>query len=163
MVTVNSLQKQIRQYLTACSGIEVVEVCVQVETAMEDAKDSPYAIPEPDAVTLVKEPAAPAAPKVPVMPEPVAAPVVAQPVPEPVPVKQVGNFDEDEPKRPLHQRLFGHPEQPVIVPMPPVQVQEPSSEQVDEPFAAEAEVTPEPETPQLSENEATEEEKHETN
>lgn len=119
-LAVNSLQKQIRQYLTACSGIEVQEVRVQVETATADVKDSPYAISEPEMPVLAKEPEAPSAVKLPVMPEPVAEPVVQQPVPAPIQVTPVEEPVVDEPKRPLHQRLFGHQDQPAIVPMPPV-------------------------------------------
>lgn len=43
-LAVGALQKQIRTYLTSCSGVDVKEVCVQVDTSADQAKDSPYAV-----------------------------------------------------------------------------------------------------------------------
>ena len=43
-LAVSSLQKQIKQYLLASSGIEVKEVKVAVETAKEAANNSPYLV-----------------------------------------------------------------------------------------------------------------------
>ena len=45
-LAVSSLQKQIKQYLLASSGIEVKEVKVAVETAKEAANNSPYLVTE---------------------------------------------------------------------------------------------------------------------
>lgn len=116
-LAVNSLQKQIKQYITACSGVDVQEVRVQVETASADVKDSPYAVPEVE-ICLEKEPDVPEAAKLPVMPEPEAEPVVtvnAQP----------------EEMIPLHQRLFKHQEEEEIIPEPPVCTNEESEENND--------------------------------
>ena len=44
-LAVASMQKQIKQYLLASSGITVREVRVSVETAMELSEASPYAVP----------------------------------------------------------------------------------------------------------------------
>ncbi len=43
-LAVGALQKQIRTYLTSCSGVDVKEVRVQVDTSSDQAKDSPYAV-----------------------------------------------------------------------------------------------------------------------
>ncbi len=87
-LAVASLQKQIRQYLLASSGIEVSDVSVTVETTAngEARRDTPYAVPE----------------------EGVA---VAEP-----PRKE---------KKALHQRLFGHVEQPATVPDAPASEEAP--------------------------------------
>lgn len=45
-LAVGALQKQIKQYLTTCSGVEVKEVRVQVETAAGISTSSPYDVPE---------------------------------------------------------------------------------------------------------------------
>ena len=45
-LVVSALQKQIKQYVTACSGVDVREVKVQVETASANLKDSPFAVPD---------------------------------------------------------------------------------------------------------------------
>ena len=44
-LAVGALQKQIRQYITACSGVDVKDVRVQVETTGDEDHSSPYAIP----------------------------------------------------------------------------------------------------------------------
>ena len=82
-LAVASLQKQIKQYLVASSGIEVKEVRVSVESTQD----------EPEVMEELKDEEA------------------AQ---ERVPVKE-----PKEKKAPLHQRLFGKPDQPAIVPEPP--------------------------------------------
>ncbi len=43
-LAVASLQKQIKQYLLASSGIDVRDVCVSVETASSDVGESPYLV-----------------------------------------------------------------------------------------------------------------------
>jgi NADH:ubiquinone oxidoreductase subunit K len=43
-LAVGALQKQVRTYLTSCSGVDVREVRVQVDTSADQAKDSPYAV-----------------------------------------------------------------------------------------------------------------------
>lgn len=75
-LAIASLQKQIKQYLIASSGIEVKEVRVSVESTQE-------ILPETDAGESGEQAAAP------------------------------------KEKPPLHQRLFGTPDQPAIVPEPP--------------------------------------------
>ena len=51
-LTVDALQQQIKQYVTACSGVEVKDIRVQIESSGEDAKESLYAIEAPTARAL---------------------------------------------------------------------------------------------------------------
>ena len=137
-LVVNTLQKQIKQYLTSCSGIDVAQVRVQVETTGDKADYSPYAVkdnfantsfkpesvesPPPSRMTEVPMRTSEPPSRANVDPTPRAAepPAIYKPAidartmgfPETAP-------DKDDKKRPLHQRLFGHREQPAIVPVPP--------------------------------------------
>lgn len=107
-LAVSALQKQIRQYVTACSGVDVYEVKVQVDTTSTKVKASIYAVPD------MLETAAPLALEQPAQPE--------APAPQP----------EKEPEEKcLHQRLFGEEEQPAIVPAPPAE--EPEKPEEDAP------------------------------
>lgn len=45
-LVVAALQKQLKQYITACTGLGVKEVCVQVDTAGADVKQSVYDLPD---------------------------------------------------------------------------------------------------------------------
>lgn len=109
-LAVNALQKQIRQYVTACSGVDVYEVKVQVDTTSTKAKASIYAVPE------MLESVPPLALEQPAQPETTAA--------------QPETREAEE--KCLHQRLFGEEEQPAIVPAPPV---EEPAQQPEEPDA----------------------------
>ena len=102
-LVVSALQKQIKQYITACTGVDVREVKVQVETASAKLKDSPFAVPE-----MLANPAA----------EKLAS-TTHEPVPVHEPVTVVPPEPEKPSKRPLHQRLFGREEQSMNVPEPP--------------------------------------------
>lgn len=44
-LAVDALQKQIRQYVTSCSGVTVHEICVQVDSMENQAVETPYAVP----------------------------------------------------------------------------------------------------------------------
>lgn len=127
-LAVGVLQKQVRQYVTACTGVEVQEVRVMVENNDNTAVESPYAVQDtvtiPPAVLAQKKEAAvavavaaAAAPaeepaEAPVVPE---APVV---IPAAIPTMPAA-LEEEEDDRPLHQRLFGAEDEPVFVPAPP--------------------------------------------
>ena len=90
-LAVASLQKQIKQYLIASSGVEVKEVRVSVESTQE-------ILPVPEAEETEAE-------------EQAAAP---------------------KEKPPLHQRLFGTPDQPAIVPEPPREESAPETSAQDD-------------------------------
>lgn len=106
-LAVSALQKQIKQYVTSCSGVDVKEVKVQVETSAAKDKASPFKVEE------MSDKAAPLPTVEDKTPAITAASVDAQ---------------AEEKKRPLHQRLFGRAEEPVTVAAPPVQ--EPAPETV---------------------------------
>lgn len=45
-LVVEALQKQLKQYITACTGLEVREVCVLVDTAQAQVAKSPFDLPD---------------------------------------------------------------------------------------------------------------------
>jgi Uncharacterized protein conserved in bacteria len=122
-LAVNALQKQIKQYIQACSGIEVKEVRVQVETASAKATDSAYMVhdsflkAEESAPTVIKEVAASTETKETVPP---SAPA-ERPAP---PISVEEEEDESEERKPLHQRLFGKEQHRAQVPLPPAPTEE---------------------------------------
>lgn len=117
-LAVNALQKQIKQYVTACSGVDVQEVKVQVEATSAKAKPSIYAVSE-----MLENPA----------PLPREAEQVPEVAAEPAPAE----VKEPEEKC-LHQRLFSEEEQPANMPMPPVEA--PVEKVVEAPVEEEQEV-----------------------
>ena len=117
-LAVNALQKQIKQYVTACSGVDVQEVKVQVEATSAKAKPSIYAVSE-----MLENPA----------PLPREAEQVPEVAAEPAPAET-----KEPEEKCLHQRLFGEEEQPANMPMPPVEV--PVEEATEEPAEEEQEV-----------------------
>lgn len=136
-LAVGTLQRQIKQYITACTGVDVREVRVKVESTDKAAEDSPYAVPDEQAALPVE-----------------------QPEPAPMPAEAVAPVElpEEEPEpageeRELltHQRLFSTVEEPAMVPEPP---ELPSEEEIE----AEAEMpvadAAEPDTAWVEENEA---------
>ena len=129
-LTVEGIQKQIRQYVTACSGVEVKGIRVQIESSREDVTDAPFAIAAPAATPLLRE----TSEKQPAL----AKPEASEPVPEtpaadsrpteavtreasPVhtPIPEPEEPDDPPDDRPLHQRLFSIKPEPCIVPEPP--------------------------------------------
>ena len=111
-----AVQKQIKQYVTACSGVDVKEVKVQVETSAEQTGKSIYTVPD--------------------MPEDTAA------LPREEEIPREAAPAESKEEKCLHQRLFGSEEQENLVPAPPVPeltVEETAqAEASEEPQAAEA-------------------------
>ena len=117
-LAVGTLQKQIKQYITACTGVDVREVRVKVDSTDKAAENSPYAVSDDSAALPVEQPEP--AP----MPAEAVAPVEI-PAEEPVP--------EEHEERLTHQRLFSTVEEPNLVPEPPV---------IEEPAVSEAEIMP---------------------
>ena len=160
-LTVEALQKQIRQYVTACSGVEIRGVRVQIESSGEDAADAPFAIAAPAAKPLLKEPAPEPVPcpgaeepvPVPVAePEPAAAPAETEQETRPAPPEPVILIPAEEDDRPLHQRLFSAEPEACIVPEPPAEPEAAAWEKPEPENAAAAECAPEaPEMPETEE------------
>lgn len=106
-LAVGALQKQIRQYVTACSGVDVAEVRVQVDESAQSGANSPYAVVDVPSALPMEEPQ-------PSNPPAAAAEPVEMPAMPQMPVQE----DAGE-ERPMHQRLFCQEEEPALVPVPP--------------------------------------------
>ncbi len=138
-LTVDTLQKQVKQYVTACSGVEVKGIRIQIESSGEDAKDAPFLI-EPPVNNLL--PKGSESPKEAETAEPVpetTAEIAAEPQPAvqeaavqaeetaaaAVMAAAVSMIDETgiEDDRPIHQQLFSTQEEPCIMPMPPENIE----------------------------------------
>ena len=128
-LTVEALQKQIKQYVTACSGVEVKGIRVQIENSGKDAENAPFAIEAPSSTPLLKESdnklksSSDADSKQ--QTEYVDRSAAASQVTFESPVE---DLNDEEDGRPLHQRLFSTKQEPCIVPEPPVSVQTESGE-----------------------------------
>ena len=126
-LTVEALQKQIKQYVTACSGVEVKGIRVQIESSGKDAENAPFAIEAPTPTPLLKEseykPASVPSAEDKEESGSVAETVNGKPVSDDVPVTPESEEDDD---RPLHQRLFSTKPEPCIVPEPPTPAEEES-------------------------------------
>ncbi len=134
-LTVEAAQRQIKQYVTACSGVEIKNITVQIDSSGPEAENAPFRIAPPVRPLLneegraAQEKAAPVqsapvqeapAPVSPVKREENHAPAAsAAPAPAPVPVPD----DDDDDDRPLHQRLFKPQNEPCIVPAPPAETE----------------------------------------
>ena len=136
-LTVDTLQKQIKQYVVACSGVEVKGIRVEIESSGEEAKDAPFAIDAPAPTPLLHS-----AEKKEEEPEDSSVECGAETDSEPVKeetqetedtsyqsaanaaMEAVENLkreyeNENEDERPIHQRLFSTIEEPCIMPLPP--------------------------------------------
>lgn len=131
-LVVSALQKQIKQYVTACSGVDVREVKVQVETASANLKDSPFAVPDLLATPVTEK----------------LATTTQEPASVNSPVTLVPPEANPAAKRPLHQRIFGREEQSMNVPVPPKATDAETTAESEKPSAqapeAETEISAEP-------------------
>ena len=101
-LTVDALQQQIKQYVTACSGVEVKDIRVQIESSGPEATESLYAIEAPTARALpssgVKEekPVETVEEKVEeITPEELES--IAAEIPKPEPAEAEGEAEPEEP------------------------------------------------------------------
>ena len=145
-LTVDTVQKQVKQYVTAGSGVEVKGIRIQIEASGEDAVNAPFAIDPPVNNLLPKggetpeeegasvpagedvqetpaetEPAAPAEGEKPAQTEETAAAAAF------AAAESLMNDLDTEDDRPIHQRLFSMQEEPCIMPLPPENIGENSS------------------------------------
>ncbi len=145
-LTIDTLQKQIKQYVTACSGVEVKGIRVQIEASGEEAQDAPFAIDPPAAIPLLrsseKKEEIPEAmpntenptadsliPETSIPEEPAAVPPAksaAEAAMEEAESRMKEYEMENEDDRPIHQRIFSTPEEPCIMPLPPEDLNETS-------------------------------------
>ena len=131
-LTVNALQKQIKHYITSCSGVDVKEVRVMVETnSSQKPKGAEVVAPD-----LVAAEASVAAHNVQL-------------------TEDFGSFsqeteEKEAEKEPIHQRIFKREEHEMVVPPPPeeenaAEAELPEQEADTEEPASEAEETPDAE------------------
>ena len=159
-LTVDALQQQIKQYVTACSGVEVKDIKVQIESSGPEAKESLYAIEPPSARALpgavgAKEEKPQEKPKE--EPETISSEELEEVLAE-APALHPSDAEEEEvpqvevsaaaaaaaemlkneappeedDDRPIHQRLFSNPEEPCVMPMPPEEEPEKPAETTEE-------------------------------
>ena len=154
-LTIDTLQQQVKQYVTACSGVEVKDIRVEVVSSGPDAKDAPFAIEAPAAIGLLKGPVETLSE----LPgtesgenaDNTATEQAEKAIPEASAAESVQAEDElsaaaaaaalvmdhapaEEDDRPMHQRLFSTVEEPCVMPMPPKDLEEtkPSAESKSE-------------------------------
>jgi Protein of unknown function (DUF322). len=144
-LTIDTLQKQIKQYVTACSGVEVKGIRVQIESSGEEAPDAPFAIDPPASLPLLRgiekkeespdqiqapenQKEVPAAAETVIQEEPAASSSksAAEAALEAAESRMKEFENEDIDDRPIHQRLFSTPEEPCIMPLPPEDLTESS-------------------------------------
>ncbi len=162
-LAISSLQKQIKRYIEACSGVQVQEVRIFVDSTLpadENAAKSPYAIPDSllkgtgDALTEghpEEEPAEP--PKAEPVPEP-----KPESAPEPAPEKEP--FGQSDFMREAYAPMPAEEPAPEENPAPveePAPAEEPAPVEEPEP-AEEPELAEEPAFVEVSDSEIPEEE-----
>ena len=134
-LTVDNMQKQIKQYVTACSGVEIKGIRLLIESSGEDATDAPFLIEPPirlpkgtedaktdeiseaeaaEAVTPSEKPEGMPAAETPAVSESAAAAAALAAAES---MRNSLEFEEDD--RPIHQQLFSTQEEPCIMPLPP--------------------------------------------
>ena len=146
-LTIDALQQQIKQYVTACSGVEVKDIRVQIESSGPEAKESLYAIEAPTAKALPgstepkeKKPEEDSPKTEELTPAEVEQVMAEMPAPRPSDAEEdkeetprvevsaaaaaaaemlKSEAPQEEDDRPIHQRLFSSPEEPCVMPMPP--------------------------------------------
>ena len=106
-ITVSALQKQIKQYITSCSGVDVKEVRVMVET---NNSLVPSTVAKPsDTLMADVDAAAKAGAVVDTLREAAQNAMPAEPVEPAKPARE-----------PFHQRLFKREDKQQVIPQPPV-------------------------------------------
>ncbi|MBR6954035.1 MAG: alkaline shock response membrane anchor protein AmaP [Clostridia bacterium] len=105
----DGLQKQIREYLTDCTGIDVKSVNLQITGMHKEDEVSAYSVPDP--VDPMADRAG------------LAEPAEQEPAEEPAP---------------LHQRIFSHQEQPMDMPEPPAEMASPEPAEAEDTAVEEA-------------------------
>ena len=176
-LTIDALQQQIKQYVTACSGVEVKDIRVQIESSGPEAKESLYAIEAPAAKALPgstepkeKKPEEDRPETEEMTPAEVEQVMAEMPAPRPSDAEEdredtprvevsaaaaaaaemlKSEAPQEEDDRPIHQRLFSSPEEPCVMPMPPEE--EKPAEPPKEEKAGTADSTEEEKKPEAAE------------
>ena len=148
-LTVDTLQKQVKQYVTACSGVEVKGIRIQIEASGEDAVNAPFAIEPPVNNLLAKGTETTETTEIPEVISEDPAEIIPEDVPETpsegekaaseevaaaaamAAAETLMNDLDTEDNRPIHQRLFSTQEEPCIMPLPPENIA-PAEEKTEE-------------------------------
>ena len=128
-LSVGALQKQIKQYVTACTGVDVYKIRVMVENDASIPVASTYEVQDVTPLPSAEETAE--KPMVTPPAQPVAIPATEPEQKPKVPDTFISPEDDEDDERPLHQRLFGTPEQPAFVPAPPEVTEAPEADEVE--------------------------------
>lgn len=148
-LTVDTLQQQIKQYVTACSGVEVKEIKVLIESSGEDAKDAPFAIAAPQTPALpkgstdTKETAEQLSGQENKPEEIASAPAAGNEEADRTAIDAAAaaaaaaaalmqEAPQEPDDRPVHQRLFSTVEEPCVMPMPPTPEEKKADEEAEE-------------------------------
>lgn len=134
-LSVGALQKQIKQYVTACTGVDVYKIRVMVENDASIPVASSFEVQDVTPLPTAEE--AMEQPKVTPPVQPVAIPATEPEQMPKVPEMVTTPSEDADDDRPLHQRLFGMPEQPAFVPAPPEMTAEPKADEADDADAPE--------------------------
>ena len=129
-LSVGALQKQIKQYVTACTGVDVYKIRVMVENDASIPVASTYEVQDVTPLPSAEETAE--QPMVTPPAQPVAIPATEPEQKPKVPDTFISPEDDEDDERPLHQRLFGTPEQPAFVPAPPEVTEAPEADEVED-------------------------------
>ena len=149
-LTVDTLQKQIKQYVTACSGVEVRNVQVHIVSSGEELEGAPFAVEAPAPTLLLKEGETETEEAVPDIPADVVIPEektddeeapenenTDEPSVSPIHsivdsgMPDIPDADEDD-DRPIHQRIFSTKAEPCIVPVPPEMEEDAEQDRTEE-------------------------------
>ena len=148
-LTVDTLQKQVKQYVTACSGVEVKGIRIQIEASGEDAVNAAFAIEPPVNNLLAKGTETTETTEIPEVISEDPAEIIPEDVPETpsegekaaseevaaaaamAAAETLMNDLDTEDNRPIHQRLFSTQEEPCIMPLPPENIA-PAEEKTEE-------------------------------
>lgn len=142
-VSIGALQKQIKQYVQACTGVDVYKIRVMVENDESIPVAPEMAVQDMMFLPTANQDAAPAALPVAQAAEETSPVIIPAPVAE-MPRDEHAAYTtvvEDEEEGTLHQRLFKDPEQESTVELPPEQ---PVEEQPAEAQAEKEQSVPEP-------------------
>lgn len=115
--------------MTACTGVDVYKIRVMVENDASIPVASTYEVQDVTPLPSAEETAE--QPMVTPPAQPVAIPATEPEQKPKVPDTFISPEDDEDDERPLHQRLFGTPEQPAFVPAPPEVTEAPEADEVE--------------------------------
>ena len=126
-LAVGALQKQIKQYVGTCTGVDVHEVRVMVENTEDNVTESPYAVEKPVALTTAataaemhREAASAVEPEVQAPVLEVAAPVEDAVIVEEIPVLEISAAEEAVEEESVQEAVAAPTVNIPVVPVAPI-------------------------------------------